>query len=225
MAVQVQDRKARLPWADRDFFEIFLPYEIMLAQRRAALWTSIPEDELPRLFWGLFLVRLEPLKYALPPHPPPDPKRLAETVDELLRWALRESDIVGRFDDGEHLAVVRDLEYQQARVVAERFLAAAASSKLISGAGMQTRLGYLIYPLSNQSNLAPEQWSTLLALARRLSAWGDAAGGAIGFGLSRGPQTASTGMPETDLVALFEHDAGSLIDSGILHLERVEQLG
>jgi hypothetical protein len=209
----------QLPRADLEFFRVFLPYELHLTQRRVMTWAA-SMDLLPRVALGLFLVRLERTS-AEPGAGHEEGERVSRHVEDMLRTALRESDIVGRLTDLEHLAVVRDIDPEQAYVVAQRFLSAAGRSAVLASAGLATRLGFVIYPLSSQPNFPPDQWSSLLELARRLSARGNPTGPATGLGLLRGPEMASTNIPEADLIPLVFNDPDSLVRAGILSLQRI----
>ncbi len=220
MESQVSGR-ARLPRADLEFFRVFLPFELQLAQRRVMTWAA-SDELLARVALGLFLVRLETsgaegggagLPATVPDH-----------VEELLRSVLRESDIAGRLNEREQLAVVRDIDPDQAYVVAQRFLSAAGRSELLGSCGLRTRLGFVIYPLSSQPNFPADQWSTLLELARRMSTRGNPSGVASGLGVLRGGEAGSVGMPEADLVPLVFHDPESLVHAGILRLQRINIL-
>jgi len=181
--------------------------------------------EMPTMaFIGIFLIRLEPASGDWFPTADEGGDSIGEYVEGLLRSALRDSDICGRLTNQEYLAVVRDLDPEQAYVVAQRFLSAAAKSKELEGAGLLTRLGYVVYPLSPQPNLPPNQWSTLLELARRMGARGEPTGPASGYGVLRNSEMASADIPESDLVPLLFHDPDALTKAGILRVQRIHIL-
>ncbi len=211
------------PEADERFFHIFVPYELRLAQRRALEWGGAGNEQAIGSYIGFYLVRLLPGAGGSFPSHREGGAQLASHVQELLRTALRDSDIPGRLRDDEHLAVVRDLDPMQAYVVAQRFLSAAARSETLKAAGIWTHVGYVVYPLSAQANLPPERWTTLLDLARRISDRGGA-GPATGYGLLRGPQGPGNDLPETDLVPLAFEDPDSLVKAGLLSLQRIHLL-
>ena len=52
----------RLPVVDLEFLRQFVPYELLLAQRRAMVWGSAASERLPIAYIGIYLVRLEPYK-------------------------------------------------------------------------------------------------------------------------------------------------------------------
>jgi hypothetical protein len=210
-----------LPEVDLSFFELFLPYELLLSQRRALVWGSTPDDELPRLFVGLFLVRLETPTGEPLPVPDDDEDLFGAHARALLRTVLRDSDIVGSLGGQEHLAVARDLDPHQAYTVAQRFLAAAGRSEILTAADVRTRVGYVVYPLSNQPNFPPQDWSILLDLARRFCDSDEDAGRVSGYGVLRGARVAETGIPETDLVPLIFNDPDSLVKEGIIRFQRI----
>jgi len=211
----------QLPEVDLGFFEVFLPYEILLAQRRALVWGTTPDDQLPRLFVGLFLVRLELPDGSPVPVSADGADRFGAHARALLRTVLRDSDIVGSLGGHEHLAVARDLDPHQAYTVAQRFLAAAGRSEVLAAADIRTRVGYVVYPLSNQPNFPPREWGTLLDLARRFCDADEDAGRVSGYGVLRGALAAETGIPETDLVPLIFNDPESLVKEGIIRFQRI----
>ncbi len=212
-----------LPEADERFFRVFVPYELRLAQRRALEWGNAGIEQPLGSYLGFYLVRLLPAAGGAFPSRGEDGERLAAHVQELLRTALRTSDVSGRLTDAEHLAVLRDLDPMQAYVVAQRFLSAAAQSQTLTAAGIWTRVGYVVYPLSAQANLPPERWTTLLDLARRISDRGSP-GPATGYGILRGPQGPGADLPETDLIPLAFEDIDSLVKAGLLSLQRIHLL-
>jgi len=209
-----------VPRADLEFFRVFLPYELSLAQRRMLTWGA-DSEMVARVALGLVVVRLESASGDAPRVFGEEGDRIACHVEELLRSALRDSDIAGRLTELEHLALLRDVDPDQAYVAAQRFLSAAGRSGVLAAAGLQTRLGFVIYPLSPQANFPPDQWSTLLELARRLSLRGGPTGPATGLGLLPGPEMSATNIPEADLVPLLFHDPDSLVRAGILRLQRI----
>jgi hypothetical protein len=214
--------KIAQPIADMDFLRLFLPYELRLIQRRAMTWG--PDEAPPMAFLGLFLVRLEVASGNWFPAPDDGGAAIGDHASELLRSAVRDSDICARLDNQEHLAVVRDVDPEQAYVVAQRFLAKAGRSEILEGAGLHTRLGYVIYPLSPQPNLPTDQWSTLLELARRMGARGASSGPASGFGVLRGTEPGATDIPESDLIPLLFHDPDSLVKARVLRVQRIHIL-
>lgn len=207
--------------ADAAFLEVFMPYEIRLAQRRAMVWASMDAADIPSAFIGLYLVRLEGgdaagTRPGLAAHEP-----LSRHVLDLLHGAIRDSDIPVRLSDREHFVVLRDLDPQHAYVVAQRFLAAAGGSALLRAADLRIRMGYLVYPLSLQPDYPAARWSDLVELTRRLAGLNTGSGPAAGRGLLRGQETAATGIPETDLVPLAFQDLETLTHNGILQLQRI----
>lgn len=212
------------PIADLDFLRVFLPYELRLAQRRAMVSGSQSSDGLSNSCLGLYLVRLEPMSGDWFPAPAEGGTQIGDHVRDLLTAVLRDSDIPVRIDDQEHLGVLRDLDPQHAYVVTQRFLTSAASSDLLQAASLRTRVGYVIYPLSTQPNYPPEQWATVLELARAMADRGEQVGRASGHGLLRGPNMAETGIPESDLIPLAVRDPESLVRAGLLQIQRVHLL-
>lgn len=212
------------PVADLDFLRVFLPYELRLAQRQAMVAGSRSEDGLPGSCLGLYLVRLEPLSGDWFPASAEGGTQIGDHIRELLEDVLRDSDIPVRLSDQEYLAILRDLDPQHAYVVAQRFLTSAAGSDLLIAANLRTRVGYIIYPLSTQPNYPPQQWATILELARAMSDRGESVGRASGHGLLRGPNMAETGIPESDLIPLAVRDADSLVKAGLLQIQRIHLL-
>jgi hypothetical protein len=217
-------QKHRLPEVSVSFLETFLPYELVLAQRRALVWGSAASERIPNLFIGLYLVRLETLPGFSFPARDEGGAAIAEHVSDLLREVLRDSDIPANIAEHEHIAVLRDIDPQHAYAVAQRFLASAASSHELEEAGIRTCVGYLIYPLSTQANFPVERWSTLIDLARRMSHRGDANARALGYGLLRGPEMSEAGIPESDLVPLACQNPDTLVKAGILQIQRIQLL-
>ena len=214
----------RLPGVSFDFLKEFLPYELVLAQRRALVWGSAASERLPNLFIGLYLVRLEPLPGFRFPSDREGGAAIAEHVRGLLTKVLRDSDIPATITDREHLAILRDVDPQHAYAVAQRFLTSATGSPVLEEAGLRTCVGYLVYPLSTQANFPVDRWSTLVDLARRMSHCGDATARAVGYGILRGPEMSETGIPESDLVPLACQNPDTLVKAGILQIQRIQLL-
>ncbi len=215
--------RASLPEADERFFRIFVPYEIRLAQRRAMEWSGTTADPPPSSFLGLYLVRLVTADGTALVARREGSRAVSDHALALLRDALRDSDVPGSLGHGELLAVVRDLDPMQAYVVAQRFLSAASRSQSLRAAGIFTRVGYLVYPLSNQANFPADRWETLLDLARKAAERGGT-GPATGYGILRGPEAGGADLPETDLVPLAFEDSDSLVRAGLLSLQRIHLL-
>ena len=169
MAALERRSSAPLAVVDMGFMETFMPYEIRLAQRRAMMWgTQAPEGQ-PNAFIGLYVIRLEPAIGREADEWQGSARTISEHVNSLLADMLRDSDIPALISDWEHLAVLRDVDPQRAFVVAQRFLTSARDSELLEQAGLKTRVGYVIYPLSPQPNLPVDRWHSLLDLARHIS--------------------------------------------------------
>jgi hypothetical protein len=213
-----------LPPTDADFLRIFLPYELRLAQRRAMTWDTTPIDELPAVFLGLYLVRLQPLEAPTAPAPDYGGTEIDEHLHEVLRSVLRDSDMAVHLSPTEHLAIARDLEPAQSYTVAQRLLSRLGHSQVLRAAGLGVRVGYVVYPLSTQPNYPPADWTTLVDLARRVGARGGSAAVATGFGVMRGPHLAEANLPECDLVPLAFEDLDALVKAGILRLQRIHLL-
>jgi len=210
-----------LPPADENFFRVFVPYELQITQRRSMTWGATSDEDLPHQFLGLYLLTLQPATTGDALFADGHGDQAAQHVRDILRLVLRESDIPGSLSPTEHLAVVRDLDPHQGYVVAQRLLAAAARSDVLRDSGVGVRLGYVIYPLSSQPNYPPNQWATLVDLARRLGERGAEVGSAKGFGVLRGPQAVAMNLPETDLVPLIFQDPDTLVKNGLLRLQRI----
>ncbi len=213
-----------LPLPDLDFLRVFMPYELRLAQRRAMMGNNDPRNVLTSTFVGLYLVRLQSVSGDWFPSSIEGGNQIGIHVTKLLREAMRDSDIPFKLADDEHLVVLRDIDPQHAYVVAQRFLTLAGRSDLLRAAGLRTRVGYVIYPLSTQPNFPVDQWETLIDLARIMSDKGDRTGPASGYGVLRGPQMETANIPETDLVPLAFQDTNSLVKAGLLQLQRIHLL-
>jgi hypothetical protein len=209
---------------DLDFLKKFIPYELLLAQRRAMVWGSDASKVLPNAYIGFYLVRLEVMDGPGKAKDVPQGPEISAHIQELLRKVLRDSDIPARISDHEHLAILRDVAPRHAYAVAQRFLTSAASSRLLEQAALRAHVGYVIYPLSLQPNFPVDSWSALLELARRMSRHGDGLGAANGYGLLRGPQIADTSIPESDLVPLAYRNLETLVREGILEIQRIQLL-
>ncbi len=219
-----KDPPEAFPEADTRFFHILLPYEIRLTQRRAMGWGPTPDEELPPLFIGLYLIRIVPLEDT---QIFPDEATLESIHLEFftsLRRALRDSDILGRFGPNEFLALVRDLDPEQSYVVAQRVLSMTSRSAVLRKAGLTARVGYLIYPLTTQPNLPGERWTDLIDLARTVSRRPAPSAGATGFGILRGSEITQTDLPETDLINLATQDLETLASAGLIRLQRIHLL-
>ncbi len=213
-----------LPLPDLDFLNVFMPYELRLAQRRAMMGNKDPRSALSSTFVGLYLVRLRSVSGDWFPSSIEGGQQIGIHVTQLLREAMRDSDIPFKLADNEHLVILRDIDPQHAYVVAQRFLTLAGRSDLLRAAGLRTRVGYVIYPLSTQPNFPVEEWEQLLGLARTMSDRGDPSGPASGYGVLRGPQMETANIPETDLVPLAFQDSDSLVKAGLLQIQRIHLL-
>lgn len=210
---------------DVAFLRTFLPYELRLAQRRALVWGSGEQDQLPAPFLGLCLLRLESRIVGERIADPGGSESPLVSVSRLVREVLRDSDVPVEMPDGELLAIVRDLDPEKAYVVAQRLLSAAARSSVLGDAGLRVRVGYVVYPLSSKPDLPPWQWPSLLDLARMLSSRDAGGAPSSGYGLigvQDGLSVAS--MPESDLIPLLLRDLDSLAGSGIVQVQRVRVL-
>ncbi|MEE4270119.1 MAG: hypothetical protein V2I67_00490 [Thermoanaerobaculales bacterium] len=215
---------AGLPEPDLDFLRVFMPYELRLAQRRAMMGRKDPRYALSSTFVGLYVVRLQAVEGDWFPSSIEGGAQIGIHVSHLLREAMRDSDIPFKLSDQEHLVVLRDIDPQHAYVVAQRFLTMASRSDLLRAAGLKTRVGYIIYPLSTQPNFPVDQWETLVDVARTMSDRGDRTGPASGFGLLRGPNMVEANIPETDLIPLAFQDSDTLVRAGFLQIQRIHLL-
>lgn len=219
-----QAEPVRLPVVDNDFLDRFLPYELLLAQRRAMVWGTLAAEHLPNAHIGLYLVRLEPLPDHVFPTAHDGAEAVANHVSDLLRTVLRDSDIPAKVSEREHVAIVRDVDPPHAFTIAQRLLQLASESPLITGTHLRTCVGYIIYPLSLQPNFPVDRWSTLIELARRMSRRGNTGTWATGYGLLRGPHMEEASIPESDLVPLALQNLDSLVRAGILQIQRIQLL-
>jgi hypothetical protein len=213
-----------LPIADAKFFETFLPYEIRLAQRRAMVWGAKSVPDMPVTFFGIYLARLEPTGSRKFPGKDDGGGRLGQHLYDLLRSVLRDSDVPGWFKNQEHIVVARDINPEQAYVIAERFLTAARKSEVLTAAQMKARIGYVIYPLSSPPNFPVDKWSILIDLARLLSLKEPSNPTTAGYGLVRGDDAASSGVPEADLIPLALQNPEAMVEAGLIKLQRVQLL-
>lgn len=212
------------PEPDEEFLRIFMPYELRLAQRRAMMGNKDPRFALSSTFVGLYLVRLQAVTGDWFPSSIEGGHQIGIHVTQLLSEAMRDSDIPFKLSDEEHLVILRDIDPQHAYVVAQRFLTMAGRSDLLRAAGLKTRVGYVIYPLSTQPNFPVENWEQLVDLARTMSDRGEKTGPASGYGVLRGPQMENANIPETDLVPLAFQDSDSLVKAGLLQIQRIHLL-
>jgi len=214
----------RLPVVDLDFLRQFVPYELLLAQRRAMVWGSTASERLPVAYIGLYLVRLEPLDAPGDEAFPEVSPEVGSHVMGILQNVLRDSDIPATLSNNEHLGILRDIDPQHAYAVAQRFLTSASSSKTLEAARVRTCVGYVIYPLSTQPNFQVQRWTTLLELARRMSHRGESKAAACGFGLLSGPTISEASIPESDLIPLAFQNPETLVKAGILQIQRIQLL-
>lgn len=213
-----------LPEVDGSFLETFMPYELRLAQRRTMLWERAPEEVPPSAFLGLFLLRMDAPPGIARPAPDAGGRRIAAHLSEIVREVVRDSDIPVALDDVEHLALLRDLDPQQAYVVAQRLLTLAGTSTVLHHFSLIPRIGFVVYPLSPRPDLDPNDWRTLLTLARRLCDRSETGGPASGFGLYPGPRALDARIPESDLIPLVFEDAQSLVKAGAIQMQRIHVL-
>jgi len=209
------------PVADEDFLRIFLPPEIRLAQRQSMIQSSKSSDGAPHSCLGFYLVRLEPAEGQDFPAAAEGGAQIGNHIQNLLNKVIRDSDIPARLSDQEHLVILRDLDPNQTYVVSQRFLSSAADSEMLQAANLNTRVGYVIYPLSSQPNHPPQQWEKIIDLARTMSSHGDPTGRATGHGLLRGPDMTDAGVPESDLIPLAIRDPGALVNVGLVQILKI----
>ena len=207
--------------ADYDFLRIFMPREIRLAQRQVMLQSAKSSDGEPTSCLGIYLVRLEPMKGDWLPLLAEGGSQIGDHIQEILAEVIRDSDIPARLSDQEHLAILRDLDPERTHVVSQRFLSSATESNLLQAANLRARVGYIIYPLSSQPNHPPQQWETIIELARVMSQYGEPSGRASGNGLLRGPSMTEAGIPESDLVPLAIRDPEGLVKVGMLQIQKI----
>jgi hypothetical protein len=207
-----------------DFLKVFVPYELLLAQRRAMVWGSDMSKAIPNAFIGFYLVRLEPRPDSSSSENEVDRPQIDDHVTELLKKVLRDSDMPAKIGDLEFLAILRDVAPDHAYAVAQRFLASATSSHVLAESGLRTCVGYVVYPLSPQPNFPVDNWNILLELARRMSHRGDRKTAASGYGLLRGPQMEGANIPESDLVPLAYRNLQTLVQEEILQIQRIRML-
>jgi GGDEF domain-containing protein len=207
--------------ADYDFLRIFMPREIRLAQRQAMLQSARSSGGEPRSCLGIYLVRLEPIEGDWFPAPAEGGSQIGDHIQEILAEVIRDSDLPARLSDQEHLAILRNLDPEQTHTVSQRFLSAATESSLLHAANLRARVGYIIYPLSSQPNHPPQQWETIIELARVMSRYGDPSGRASGSGLLRGPSMTEDGIPESDLIPLAIRDPDGLVKVGMLQIQKI----
>jgi hypothetical protein len=93
---------------DNDFLDVFMPYELRLAQRRAMVWGADAPDLQPNAYIGLYLVRLEPAAGVAGPPWDTVGRTVSGHTMSLLRKVLRDSDIPAVISDWEFMAVLRD---------------------------------------------------------------------------------------------------------------------
>jgi hypothetical protein len=209
------------PVADLDFLKIFLPPEIRLAQRQSMVQSSTSPDGSLHSCLGFYLVRLEPASGKGFPTTDTGGSLVGNHIEALLNTVVRDSDIPARLSDQEHLVILRDLDPDHTYVVSQRFLSSASDSDILRAADLNTRVGYVIYPLSSQPNHPPQQWDMLIELARTMSAHGDPTGRATGNGLLRGPNVMDLGISESDLIPMLIRDPLSLAKVGMVQIMKI----
>jgi hypothetical protein len=213
-----------MPVVNLDFLEQFVPYELLLAQRRAMVLGTSQAEQFPNAYIGLYVIRLEALPDFLFPTARDGAGEIGNHMSRLLRDVLRDSDIPAKITDQEYMAVLRDIDPQHAFSVAQRMLTLASSSPVLERANLRTCVGYVTYPLSLQPNFPVDRWNMLYELARRMSRRGDDLTAPCGYGLLRGPQMDESSIPESDLVPLAFQNPDTLVSAGILQIQRIQFL-
>lgn len=219
-----QSAPTRLPVVDLSFLERFIPYELLLAQRRAMILGTDASKNFPSAYIGMYIVRLEPLPDHVYPTARDGVRKIGDHVSGLLQDVLRDSDIPAKITDQEHMAILRDVDPEHAYAVAQRFLTLASNSEVLAVANIRTCVGYVTYPLSLQPNFPVDRWNMLYEIARRMSRRGDDTATACGYGLLRGPQMNEASIPESDLVPLAFQNPDTLVSAGILQIQRIQLL-
>ncbi len=216
---------AKRPEADADFCDILLPYEIRLAQRRTMSEQSYDIPELARSSLGLYLIRVEPPGWDDEASDHGVRDIIDNHVRELMKSALRDSDIPCFLGRREHLAIARDLDADHAYVVAQRMLGAAARSDFLNAANIRVLIGYIVYPLSTPPNFPMEDWRTLVKLARNLATRDQSGARTAGFGLLSGPEASKVGMPEAELIPVAVDSLDQFLDAELLKIQRIQVMG
>jgi hypothetical protein len=210
--------------ADHSFFDFFLPRELKLLQQVSKSGGSRAISGTER-FLGLYVVRLEsPGGEALDE----ESSELATKSRHLLRLitsTIRYYDIPGQLATGEYFLVIREIYPQRAGLIASRLLGMASRSRVLSSGSLSLRIGYVVYPLSIEPDLAPTEWPRLVELARKMSGPADHVSDkdVAGHGLLRGPEMGSPTIPEGDLVNLAMTDLSSMLQANLLILEPVSR--
>jgi hypothetical protein len=221
MSVLVRGGAEKALVADRSFFDIFLPRELKLMQQIS----KARIDGVAERFLGLFLVRLEGQNGDSPSEPSPELSAKSRHLLRLITSTIRYYDIPGQLIPGEFFLVVREIEPRRAGLIANRLLGMVSRSRVLSSGGISLRVGYIVYPISIEPDLAPTDWPKLVELARHLSGplpgLAGAAAETAGHGLCRGPEMGSPTIPEADIVNLAMTDLGSMIQAKLLILDPV----
>ncbi|MCP4900945.1 MAG: hypothetical protein GY906_28590 [bacterium] len=207
--------------ADGRFFDIFMPREINLFKQKTLEHVKSRESLEPLPGLGLFLMRLFPIQGSQVDPEEMDTAAIARHMNELLRSALRYSDIPGQLGAFEFLAVAREMELENAPLIAQRLINRASRSRVLEGYNIGVRLGFVIYPLSPQPDLLPAEWPTLIELAHALTLAADQDASFSGLGVVPGDLQDSPIIPEIDLISLALTDVSALANAGILDLSKI----
>lgn len=210
------------PKPGRAFLDIFMPYEIRVAQRRA-MAQGTAEGISGRCSLGLYLIQVEATS-AESALEVAGWSPLHAHVRELVTRAMRDSDIPCFIGEGEHFAVARDLDAENAFVIAQRMLGSMTRSTVLNAHDVRVAVGFVVYPLSTHPNLPAAEWTSLLHLTRALATRDRSTARTSGYGLVQGPEAASTGMAETVLIPVALDDPEPMIEAGALTLQKITVL-
>lgn len=207
-----------------EFLEVFLPFEIQLAQRRALTWEQQrPNEGIQTPSIGLYLLRLFAQASTFP-SAEYGGNEIGAMVHETIQGTIRESDVPAQFQNDEHLIIARDVDPQLGHIVAQRVLTTVSRLPEIQQTGITARIGYLVYPLSPQPNFPSSRWTELIDLARQVGGKAEIGPAASGYGIMRGPNSGETALPESDLIPLASEDLDTLVTAGLLRTQRVHLL-
>ncbi|MCP4898212.1 MAG: GGDEF domain-containing protein [bacterium] len=207
-----------------EFLEVFLPFEIQLAQRRALTWAQHrPNEAAQTPSIGLYLLKLFAQASTFPSSEYGGDE-IGDVVHETVQSTIRDSDVPSRLANDEHMVIARDVDPQLGHIVAQRVLTTVSRLPQIQRTGITARIGYLVYPLSPQPNFSPSRWPELVSLARQIGEVAEIGPAASGYGILRGPKAGETALPESDLIPLAFEDLDTLVSAGVLRTQRVHLL-
>jgi hypothetical protein len=219
MQASSKDLRNVVPIADQQFFEIFLPREMRLVQKRWLDRTEPADLRHGNDFLGLFVVRLRPMTESVP-----EGDALIELerhLWHLVNSSVRTTDFPGRLGRLEYLVVAREMSLAGAPVIAQRLLDLARQSRVFKTIAVGMCIGFVAYPFIDEPDLPPADWPHLVDIARMVAVETRPGDEHTAYGVLRGEDLGGPVVPESEIVSIALRDMSSLTRAELLRVQHV----